>query len=85
MGKTFCAFALTLTLLGCGTHPNRAVSEEDAEIEEAANDMEESKLDYENCLRQQEEENVSCDEWKEIYEEDRAAYELLLKQKGARR
>ena len=84
MGKILWALALTAALAGCGTSPNRTLSDDD--IEEAANDMEESKLDYEDCLRQQEEEeDVSCDEWKQIYEEDRDAYEFLVKQKKAQR
>jgi uncharacterized lipoprotein len=89
MRKTLWALTVVGMLAGCGTDPGKTLSRQfsdDPDVEEAANDMEESKLDYENCLKDQEEEiTISCDQWKEIYEEDRDAYERILKEKSAKR
>lgn len=77
------ALFIAALLTGCGTHPARPLIDE-ADLQDAADDMEESRLDYESCLKDQEDEpDIYCDDWKEIYEDDRDAYELLIKQKKA--
>ncbi|CAL1239367.1 hypothetical protein [Candidatus Methylocalor cossyra] len=67
------------TLLGaCAPSPSVRPTN-DSELEEAANDLEDSKYEYEACLREQEEDdNLSCEELKEMYEEDRRAYDQAL-------
>lgn len=66
-------------LAGCAANPAQPFTADD-EVEEARSDMEESKRDYELCLHDQEEEvDIDCEVFKEIYEEDREAYENLLK------
>lgn len=80
------AVILAAILSACATTPADHKAHLDADIEEAANDMEDSKRDYEDCLREQEEdEEWSCDEFKDMYEEDQQAYERLLRKKAASR
>lgn len=75
-------FAAAL-LAGCGSHPARPLIDA-ADIQGAAEDMEESRLDYQGCLKDQEDEpEINCDIWKEIYEDDQDAYELLVQRKKA--
>jgi hypothetical protein len=70
-------------LTGCGSHPAKPLIDA-ADIQDAAEDMEESRLDYQGCLKDQEDEpDINCDEWKEIYEDDQDAYEWLIKRKKA--
>lgn len=80
-------FALLGLLAGCAAHPVRTTPD-NSDIEEAQSDMDDSKRDYESCLQDREDEvEIDCEVFKEIYEEDREAYEALLKlnKTGARR
>jgi hypothetical protein len=82
MRKILWAIAVAAALTGCGTTPSGRVTG-DPDIDEAANDVEESKSDYEACTREQEEDKeLSCEEFKEMYEEDLQAYnDILVKKK----
>lgn len=76
--QTVWAMAATTLLGACAPSPSVRPTN-DSELEEAANDLEDSKYEYEACLREQEEDdNLSCEELKEMYEEDRRAYDQAL-------
>lgn len=78
------ALALLGLLAGCASHLSKT-SPDESDIKDAESDMHESKLDYESCLRDQEEEvEIDCEIFKEIYEEDRETYEYLIKLKKAK-
>ena len=83
------SLVLAALLAGCGSAPGKAAtgqSGEDPEVEEARSDMEDSRAEYEGCLRDQDEyDDLDCDLFKEIYEEDREAYERVRKAAQARR
>jgi hypothetical protein len=86
MGKFLGSALLAALLAGCQTAPSKTPppvpSMADPDIEEAVGDLEVSKSDYEQCLRAQEDDRLlDCETSKEMYEEDQAAYELLLKKK----
>lgn len=85
MRKLFWAMVVAGFLTGCGTGPSKALGGDDPDIEEALNDMEESKAEFEGCLRDQDEyDELDCEPFKEMYEEDREAYQQLLKSRQAR-
>ncbi|MGZ8219640.1 hypothetical protein [Methylomagnum sp.] len=72
-------------LTGCVSRLASSLSG-DPDIQDAADDMEESRLDYESCLKDQEDEfGLNCDDWKDIYEDDQDAYERLVKRQQAQR
>jgi hypothetical protein len=83
MARTSGIIAITIALSACASDFGRAFLI-GSDLEEAAADLEDSKFDYETCVREQEEEDNSCDPWKDLYEEDRAAYERLLKQQKSK-
>jgi hypothetical protein len=83
------AIALAMLLAGCQSAPEkppaRAPVAVDPEIEEAAEDVEASKADYEGCLRDQEDDRyLNCEAAKEMYEEDQQAYDAILIRKKAK-
>lgn len=81
------ALAMAGFLNGCGTtNPAKAAGDEDSEVEEARIDMEDSKAEYEACLRDQDEyEDLDCEPFKEMYDEDHEAYRQILEAKKAGR
>lgn len=84
--KAFWAVVIAAFLTGCGTAPVKPVGEDDPDLDEAMSDMEESKAEYQACLRDQDEyDEMDCEPFKEMYEEDREAYEQMAKAKNARR
>ncbi len=90
MRKILGALALATLLAGCQTAPSKTAPPgqvvADPEIDEAANELEESKSDYESCVREQEDDRgLDCDVAKEMYEEDQEAYDDLLRKKKAKR
>lgn len=84
------AMALAILLAGCQSAPQKKpapapVAAVDPEVEEAAEDVEASKADYEGCLRDQEDDrDLNCEAAKEMYEEDQQAYDAILIRKKAR-
>ncbi|BBL76252.1 hypothetical protein [Methylomagnum ishizawai] len=90
MRKILGTLALAAWLAACQTAPDKAAAHGhgtanvDPDLDEASNDLEESKSDYEACLREQEDDaELDCEASKEMYEEDQAAYDALLKKKKA--
>lgn len=87
MRNILSAFALAALLAACQTPPTKTTAHGqagsvDPELDEANNDLEESKRDYEYCLREQEDDRaLDCEASKEMYEEDQEAYDDLLKKK----
>jgi len=83
------ALALAVFLAGCQTAPSNvppkpAQSALDPEIEEASADLEESKSDYDSCVRAQDDDpEINCEMVKEMYDEDQAAYDDLLRRRKA--
>lgn len=76
---------MAVVLTGCGTTQPAKFLDDDPDLEEAADDVKESKLDYETCLKDQEDgAEVDCDYWKDMYEEDQLAYDQLLKARKAK-
>jgi hypothetical protein len=87
MYRLLWVLALLGLLAGCGAAPKPAPAAIDSDIEEAQDEMQESKQEYEGCLRDSEEayDDMDCEVFKEIYEEDREAYENLIRLKKAGR
>jgi hypothetical protein len=83
MPRLTAIFAVLCLAAGCSSAPSTPGM--DPDVEEALSDMQDSKREYEICVHDQEEEpELPCDTFKEIYEEDKDAYERLLVQKGGK-
>jgi hypothetical protein len=78
MRTTLLATALISLLSGCASAP-KAVPPPGMTLEDAAERLEESKREYEACVKNREPGRPTCDSLERLYDQDQEIYESLAR------